>query len=103
MNDRVTIEITSGIADIRLNRADKMNALDPAMFAGIADALATLDAAPGLRCVVLSGEGRAFCAGTRHGEHGGRWIGAGPRRASARPRQPAAARRLGLARAGRAR
>ncbi len=63
MTERVTIEIANGIADVRLNRADKMNALDPAMFAGIADALATLDATPGLRCVVLSGEGRAFCAG----------------------------------------
>lgn len=63
MTERVTIDIADGVADVRLNRADKMNALDPAMFAGIADALATLDATPGLRCVVLSGEGRAFCAG----------------------------------------
>ncbi len=63
MTDRVTIEISDGVADVRLNRADKMNALDPAMFAGIADALARVDAMAGLRCVVLSGEGRAFSAG----------------------------------------
>ena len=32
MNDRVTIAVADGIADVRLNRADKMNAIDPAMF-----------------------------------------------------------------------
>jgi enoyl-CoA hydratase/carnithine racemase len=60
---RVTIHIANGIADVRLARPDKMNALDPAMFAGIADAIDQLNATPGLRAVVLSGEGKAFCAG----------------------------------------
>lgn len=64
MNEqRVTIAFADGIADVRLNRPDKMNALDPAMFTGIADAIGQLGAMPGLRAVVLSGEGRAFCAG----------------------------------------
>jgi enoyl-CoA hydratase/carnithine racemase len=63
MNDRISIEIVDGVADVRLNRPEKMNALDPAMFQGIADAGATLAATPGLRAVVLSGAGRAFCAG----------------------------------------
>jgi enoyl-CoA hydratase/carnithine racemase len=63
MNDRVSITITDGIADVRLNRPEKMNALDPAMFTGIADAGATVAAAPDVRVVVLSGAGRAFCAG----------------------------------------
>ena len=63
MGDRVSIEIAAGIADVRLTRADKMNALDPAMVAGIADAIAQLHVARGVRAVVLSGEGRAFCAG----------------------------------------
>jgi enoyl-CoA hydratase/carnithine racemase len=64
MKDRVSITmLEDGIADVRLIRTDKMNALDSAMFAGIAEAIRTLDAMPGLRCVVLSGEGRAFCAG----------------------------------------
>jgi enoyl-CoA hydratase/carnithine racemase len=63
MNDRVSIRIEDGVADVRLNRPDKMNALDPAMIDGIAAAIDTLGAAPGLRAVVLSGEGRAFCAG----------------------------------------
>lgn len=64
MKDRVSITmLEDGVADVRLIRTDKMNALDPAMFAGIADAIAQLKATKGLRVVVLSGEGRAFCAG----------------------------------------
>jgi enoyl-CoA hydratase/carnithine racemase len=63
MNDRVKIEIVDGVADVRLNRADKMNALDPAMFEGISTACERLTSESSLRAVVLSGEGRAFCAG----------------------------------------
>ena len=63
MNDRVRIDFADGIADVRMIRADKMNALDPAMFAALADAIARLETWPGLRVVVLSGEGRSFCAG----------------------------------------
>lgn len=64
MNEqRVSIEFAAGIADVRLTRPDKMNALDPAMFAALADAIETLGRMAGLRAVVLSGEGRAFCAG----------------------------------------
>ncbi len=62
-DERVTIRIEGGIADVRLVRADKMNALDPAMFDAIIAAIARLGAEPGVRAVVLSGEGRAFCAG----------------------------------------
>lgn len=61
--DRVTIEITDSVADVRLNRPDKLNALDRPMFDGIVAAIDRLAETPGLRCVVLSGEGRAFCAG----------------------------------------
>jgi enoyl-CoA hydratase/carnithine racemase len=61
--ERVTIRFEKGVADVRLNRADKLNALDPAMFEGIERALAELRDMPGLRAVVLSGEGRAFSAG----------------------------------------
>ena len=64
MTDRVTIAIDDqGIADVRLNRPEKMNALDPAMFDGLVDAIAQLNEEKSLRVVVLSGEGRAFCAG----------------------------------------
>ena len=63
MSERVTIDVRDGIADVRLNRPDKMNALVRARFDGIAAAGATLAAATGVRGVVLSGAGRAFCAG----------------------------------------
>ena len=62
--ERLTIEIDEvGIAHVRLTRTDKMNALDPAMFEAMIEAGRKLFEAPGLRCVVLAGEGRAFCAG----------------------------------------
>ena len=61
---RVTINLgEDGVAQVRLIRADKMNALDPDMFAALLDAGRVLRALKGLRCVVLSGEGRSFCAG----------------------------------------
>lgn len=63
MSDRVTIEFHAGVADVRLNRADKMNALDPAMMKGLIEAGQQLAAEPKARVAVLSGEGRGFCAG----------------------------------------
>ena len=63
MKDRVSIDFKDGIADVRLICADKMNALDNAMFEGILEAGDQLRSMKGLRCVVLSGEGKAFCAG----------------------------------------
>jgi enoyl-CoA hydratase/carnithine racemase len=63
MSDRVSITVNNGIADVRLNRPDKLNALDGAMFQGIVDAGEGLKGEPGVRVVVLSGEGRGFCAG----------------------------------------
>jgi len=70
MNDRIQLNIDQGVADIRLNRADKMNALDPEMFKAIADAGASLKEDRSVRAVVLSGEGRAFCAGLDMGNFG---------------------------------
>jgi enoyl-CoA hydratase/carnithine racemase len=63
MSDRVTCTIEGGVADVRLNRAEKMNALDGAMFTGLVETGERLKTEPGVRAVVLSGEGRAFCAG----------------------------------------
>ncbi len=60
---RVTITVANGIADVRFNRADKLNALDSAQFTAIAEAIDALAIMKGVRCVVLSGEGRGFCAG----------------------------------------
>lgn len=63
MSDRVTITIDAGIADVKMNRPDKRNALDPAMFTALAEAGERLKTEPGVRVVVLSGEGKSFCAG----------------------------------------
>jgi len=63
MSDRVTLTITDGIADVRMNRADTRNALEGAMFQALADVGERLKTEPGLRVVVLSGEGSSFCAG----------------------------------------
>lgn len=63
MNGRVTIALADGVADVRLNRPDRKNALDAQGFAAIRAAIDDLAAMPGLRCVVLSGAGGDFCAG----------------------------------------
>jgi enoyl-CoA hydratase/carnithine racemase len=63
MNDRVSVDIQGGVADVRLVRTDKMNALDNAMFEALAETGERLKAEKGVRAVVLSGDGRAFCAG----------------------------------------
>ncbi len=63
MSDRITVERDGGVADVRLSRADKMNALDPAMFEALIETADQLAADPTLRSVVLSGEGKSFCAG----------------------------------------
>ncbi len=63
-DERVSVTVTGdGIADVRLNRPDKMNAIDPAMFRALSDASRDVAARRGVRVVVLSGNGRAFCAG----------------------------------------
>ena len=63
MGDRVSVTVTDGVADVRLTRPDKINALDTAMFAAIVDAGESLKSDRSVRAVVLSGEGRGFCAG----------------------------------------
>jgi enoyl-CoA hydratase/carnithine racemase len=63
MTDLVTIDQLGGIADVRLNRPEKYNALSPDMFKAIVAAAEELAQAKDLRAVVLSGSGRGFCAG----------------------------------------
>lgn len=67
MAERVAVTIEGGVADVRLNRPDKMNAVDAAMFAELVEAGEKLKNDPSVRAVVLSGEGRAFCAGLDFG------------------------------------
>ncbi|MDA0298144.1 MAG: crotonase/enoyl-CoA hydratase family protein [Actinobacteria bacterium] len=63
IDDRVMISVVDGIADVKMNRADKRNALDNAMFTSLNAAGEYLKKLDGLRVVVLSGDGASFCAG----------------------------------------
>ncbi|MBS0451981.1 MAG: crotonase/enoyl-CoA hydratase family protein [Proteobacteria bacterium] len=53
----------NGVVHLALARPDKMNALDPAMFDALVDAGERLKSDAGVRAVVISGQGKAFCAG----------------------------------------
>jgi enoyl-CoA hydratase/carnithine racemase len=62
--DRISLTIDdNGVADVRLTRADKMNALDEAMFDALIETGTRLKEDRAVRAVVISGEGKAFCAG----------------------------------------
>ena len=61
--DRVAIEVAEGVAEVTLNRPDKLNALDAAMFEALIAAGERLSRTAGLRAVVLTGAGRGFSAG----------------------------------------
>jgi enoyl-CoA hydratase/carnithine racemase len=78
MNDRITVSMDRGVADVRLVRTDKMNALDDAMFEALVTTGERLKADKSVRAVVISGEGRAFCAGLDMGNFGR--MAEGPRR-----------------------
>lgn len=54
---------TAGVLEVRLNRPDRHNALDGDLFEGLIQVGQRLGREPSLRAVVLSGEGRSFCAG----------------------------------------
>lgn len=61
--ERVSITIDAGIAEVALSRPDKLNAMDEAMFAALSSAGEQLAGTEGLRVVILHGQGRGFCAG----------------------------------------
>lgn len=60
---RVLVSIDAGVADVRLSRPDKRNGLDEAMIRALIAAGEQVHADPCVRAVVLSGAGKAFCAG----------------------------------------
>ena len=65
--ERVTVTQIDGVADVRLNRPEKRNALDPAMFEALIAVGERFKTEPGLRVVVVSGNGPDFCAGLDFG------------------------------------
>jgi enoyl-CoA hydratase/carnithine racemase len=80
MEERIKVEMNQGVADVRLVRVDKMNALDDSMFTALVETGERLKTEKGVRAVVISGEGRAFCAGLDMGNFG--QMASGSRRAS---------------------
>jgi len=64
---RVALEVADGIATVRLDRPDKLNALDPAMFHALIETGTSLIDRDDVGAVVLTGSGRAFCAGLDFG------------------------------------
>jgi enoyl-CoA hydratase/carnithine racemase len=64
MSAPLTLDIADGIATITYNRPEKLNAMTPEMAQLMIDAVTTCNASDAVRCVILTGNGRAFCAGS---------------------------------------
>ncbi len=62
-SSNITYEVAAGVGVITMNKPERRNALDAAMWAGLEVALADAETATDVRCVVLTGAGGAFCAG----------------------------------------
>lgn len=75
MVDRVVIDIQNHVASVKLNRPNKHNAVDIAMFEAIIDAGESLAKDRSLRAVVISGAGDSFCAGIDVSVFAGKGIG----------------------------
>jgi enoyl-CoA hydratase len=67
--DSLTIERDGGVATLWLDRPEKLNALHRALWLSIPQAVASLDADPEVRAIVVAGRGKAFCAGIDLMEH----------------------------------
>jgi 2-(1,2-epoxy-1,2-dihydrophenyl)acetyl-CoA isomerase len=63
MGEVVQIERNKGVATIRMNRPDRLNAYNPEMGDALLSAVSEASVDPSVRCVVLTGEGKAFSAG----------------------------------------
>ncbi len=59
----LSIQTAGAVGRLTLSRPDKLNALSPALLGDLIEAARDLDARPEVKVVIVSGEGRAFCAG----------------------------------------
>jgi 2-(1,2-epoxy-1,2-dihydrophenyl)acetyl-CoA isomerase len=78
--ERVLVEIGQGVATVTLNRPEKLNAFDGALCEELVEALALVSQSAGVRVIVITGGGRAFCAGAdlaALGAEGPRLVAAG--------------------------
>ncbi len=77
----VDFDVADGVARVTLNRPERLNAIDSAADAALDDIWNTIEGDPAIRCVVLTGTGRAFCAGADMKEEGpgglAYWAGTG--------------------------
>lgn len=73
--EEIVYEVDDGVAVVTLNRPEKLNAMTARMGAEMGDAMAEADADDAVRAVVMTGAGRAFCAGADLGS--GKRFGAG--------------------------
>lgn len=62
-HDEVRYEVADGIATLTLDAPERMNTISPAMLRQISERLLDADRDPHARCIVITGAGRAFCAG----------------------------------------
>lgn len=67
--DDVALTVSDGVAEITLTRPEAMNALDTATKVALRDAVSRVAHDDDVRCVLLTGEGRAFCVGQDLREH----------------------------------
>jgi enoyl-CoA hydratase/carnithine racemase len=67
----ITYEVADGVATITLSRPDRMNAFTGTMMGELLDAFDRIDADGDVRAVIVTGAGRAFCAGAELGDAGG--------------------------------
>ena len=63
MSEVVQVERNGGVATVRMNRPDRLNAYNPEMGKALLSAVSEVSVDPSVRCVVLTGEGKAFSAG----------------------------------------
>ena len=68
--EQISLSLADRVLELRLNRPDRMNAFTPVMRAEIVEALDWAEANEDVRVVVVTGEGRAFCAGADLGSAG---------------------------------
>lgn len=73
MNREIVRERSGATLLLRLNRPDRLNAVSPEIYAGVVEAIAESDEDAGIRVIVITGAGRAFCVGAdlkAHAEDG---------------------------------
>src|SRR5919198_3520780 len=61
--DRMLVEIAGAVGTVTLNRPEKLNAFDRAMCSELLEALGMLAGSDAVRVIMITGAGRAFCAG----------------------------------------